>query len=39
MNLIFSCFIIYDKKMNFPASDYLFKVKNRNTRKKCEICS
>ena len=24
---------------NFPASIYLFKVNNRNTRKICEICS
>ena len=27
------CFII------FPASIYLFKVNNRNTRKRCEMCS
>ena len=24
---------------NIPANIYLFKVNNRNTRKKCEICS
>ena len=24
---------------HYPANIYLFKVKNRNTRKKCEICS
>ena len=23
----------------FPANIYLFKVNNRNTRKRCEICS
>ena len=23
----------------FPANNYLFKVNNRNTRKRCEICS
>ena len=23
----------------FPANIYLFKVSNRNTRKRCEICS
>ena len=22
-----------------PASDYLFKANNRNTRKRCDICS
>ena len=29
----------YDISSLFPANIYLFKVKNRNTRKKCEICS
>ena len=24
---------------NYPANIYLFKVNNRNTRKRCEICS
>ena len=24
---------------SFPANIYLFKVTNRNTRKRCEICS
>ena len=24
---------------SFPANTYLFKVNNRNTRKRCEICS
>ena len=24
---------------SFPANIYLFKVNNRNTRKRCEICS
>ena len=24
---------------NFPAGNYMFKVKNRNTSKRCEICS
>ena len=24
---------------NFPADIYLFKVNNKNTRKRCEICS
>ena len=23
----------------FPANTYLFKIKNRNTREKCKICS
>ena len=23
----------------FPAASYMFKVKNRNTRTRCEICS
>ena len=26
-------------KRNFPANIYLFKVNNKNTRKRCEICS
>ena len=26
-------------KANFPANIYLFKINNRNTRKRCEICS
>ena len=30
--------IIY-KKTQFPAGNYMFKVNNRNTRTKCEICS
>ena len=25
--------------VTFPANIYLFKVNNRNTRKRCEICS
>ena len=37
---------LYDKefrhervKRYFPVNIYLFKVNNRNTRKRCEICS
>ena len=26
-------------RVNYVASIYLFEVNNRNTRKKCEICS
>ena len=29
----------YCKKQQHPANIYLFKAKNRNTRKKCAICS
>ena len=31
--------VIYCVQYPFPASFYLFKVINRNTKKKCEICS
>ena len=24
---------------NYPAGNYMFRVNNRNTRRKCEICS
>ena len=26
-------------KSGYPANKYMFKVNNRNTRKRCEICS
>ena len=30
----------YIKKLSvYPANNYLFKVSNRNSRKRCEICS
>ena len=25
--------------VSFPAGNYMFKVNNRNTRKRCKICS
>ena len=25
--------------MNLPAGNYMFKINNRNTRTRCEICS
>ena len=28
-----------DSRMISPAGNYMFKVKNRNTRRRCEICS
>ena len=31
------CLLRYEKA--FPDKIYFFKVKNRNTRKRCEICS
>ena len=33
--------IILDRVLNspFPAGNYMFKVNNRNTRTRCEICS
>ena len=27
------------REANFPAGNYIFKVNNRNTRPRCEICS
>ena len=27
------------RNINFPANIYIFKVNNRNPRKRCEICS
>ena len=30
---------IYSRLRSQPANIYLFKVKNRNTRKRCETCS
>ena len=30
---------MFDKVLNIPANIYLFKVNNRNTRKRCEIGS
>ena len=33
-----SLFNFYKKEI-VPASSYMFKVKNRNTRTRCEICS
>ena len=40
---ITSLFLLFQactvKTKSFPAGDYMFKVKNRNTRTRCEICS
>ena len=36
---LFIDFTNHKKKTNNPANIYLFKVNNRNTIKKCEICS
>ena len=33
---------MFDRALNtplFPAGNYIFKVNNRNTRTRCEICS
>ena len=30
--------LITNKNRNFPAGNYMFKVNNRNTRTRCEIC-
>ena len=40
-NFIFCAvkFLRFTDKIYFPANIYLFKVNNRNRRKKCEICS
>ena len=32
------CFVCFESNI-FPANSYLFKVNNRNTRKKCKGCS
>ena len=37
--LNFRILLFQARKLNFPANIYLFKVNNRNTRKRCEICS
>ena len=29
----------FGSKMAFPANIYLFKIKNRNTKKRCDVCS
>ena len=29
----------YPNAITFPAGNYMFKVNNRNTRTRCEICS
>ena len=35
-----TCFIQYIRgKLHLPASIYVLKVNNRNTRTRCEICS
>ena len=31
--------LLKDIKLNFPGSNYFFKVNNRNTKKNCEIFS
>ena len=33
------CGVGSESRINHPASIYLFKVNNRNTRKRCEMCS
>ena len=37
--LIFYDYVVCSVAKNFPAGIYMFKVNNRNTRTKCEICS
>ena len=37
-SLDYSVIDYFDRVLN-PANIYLFKVNNRNTRKRCEICS
>ena len=37
-NVILKLKIAHRKRV-YPANIYLFKVNNRNTRKRCEICS
>ena len=37
--LNFHILLFQARTLNFPANIYLFKVNNRNTRKRCEICS
>ena len=32
-------FYAYTVYLSYPAGNYMFKVKNRNTRTRCEICS
>ena len=32
-------FLIVSEQLTSPANSYLFKVNNRNTRTRCEICS
>ena len=34
-----ACLKLFKATSQFPANIYLFKVSNRNTRKRCEICS
>ena len=36
----FYCFVVdFEPIQNIPANIYLFKVNNRNSRKRCKICS
>ena len=37
--LNFHILLFQARTLNFPANIYSFKVNNRNTRKRCEICS
>ena len=36
LKLLFTKLALYE---TFPASNYIIKVKNRNTKTRCEICS
>ena len=36
---ILFCICVSTLTVSFPAGNYMFKVKNRNTRTRCEICS
>ena len=40
MKELITCASIFTEAMeNYPAGNYMFKVNNRNTRARCEICS
>ena len=38
-SLVFFFFFTFRSKGLFPGGNYMFKVNNRNTRTRCEICS
>ena len=39
MRWLKNLFLSFFQKITYPAGNYMFKVKNRNTRTKCKICS